>query len=192
MYRRSILATATLALAGCTSSGDSTEREPRDRSTPRSTPTATDSPTPQPTEAPPPVHNVGDNFVVGTGEQSIRYSVQNVKTLSSVGRGNLAEEASGIFVVVKLKVENVGKESFDLSTRVFRLIDDQDREYDVDTRAMAYVDNAIVFEQVNPGVTVNGTILFDVPRDQEGRQLEISPAGLLSTADSHYVDLSGG
>lgn len=153
---------------------DSTDQTPE--------PTATSTPSA-------PTHNVGESFVVGDGERSVRYTVTNVRPTDNVGGDTFGEDASGEFVIVTLNVENIGDESFDLSSDPFTLTDQQDREFEVDSDAMISADKSIVFEQVNPGLTVEGVVVFDVPPDGDYR-LKIEPAGAFSTARVHYVEIN--
>lgn len=155
--------------------------------------TATAKPTdsPEPTASPTPsepTHAVGETFTVGSGEKTVEYTVVSVETASNVG-GEYGEDADAQFVVVELKVTNKASESFTVSSNMFTLVDDQGREYDVDTDAMVYADDPIIYEQVDPGVTKTGIVIFDVPEDQQTRQLKIKPAGMFSTARDHLVIL---
>lgn len=155
-----------------------------------STPEPTPAPTAQPTATPESgtSHAIGESFQVGSGAQAIQYTVASASTTDHVGQGSFGEDADGTFVVVELQMTNVGDESLDLSTTPFRLVDSQGREFEVDTDALIYLDDAIVFEQLNPGLEKRGLIVFDVPAGSEYR-LRIDPAGLFSGAESHTVTL---
>jgi hypothetical protein len=160
---------------------------------PDPTPTVDQTPDPTPTAQPTaesaPTHTQGESFVVGSGEQRVRYRVTGATTADQVGGSDFGAEASGEFVILSLQIENVGQESFDLSSRVFRLIDSQGREYETDNEAGVYLEDSIEYEQLNPGLTVEGRIVFDVPTEQQGRMLQIEPAGVFSGAEPHLVRL---
>jgi hypothetical protein len=134
-------------------------------------------------------HSLGESFRVGSGDQTVEYTITDVRTASQVGSDAVGAEADGEFVIVRMELENVGSESFDVSSDPFTLVDDQGRSYDVDREAQVYPDNAIVFEQLDPGLSKEGVVVFDVPPDQTGRELKIEPVGVFSTADPHYVAL---
>lgn len=151
-------------------------------------PTATQTATPAPTESEL-VHDVGESFTVGSGDKAIRYTVTDVSTREFVGSGVLAEEADGIFVVVRIEMENVGDETIDITSDIFRLTDDQNREYETDSDAILAIEDNVLFEQLDPGVTKEASLVFDVPPDQSGRRLEIRPAGIFSAAEDHFVEL---
>ncbi len=133
-------------------------------------------------------HAVDESFQVGSGDQAVEYTVTSVRTAGNLG-GQYGEDASGEYVVVVMQMENLGGESFDIGSNLFTLVDSQDREYDVDTDAQVYLENGILFEQLNPGLSTRGAVVFDVPPDQQGRELKIEPAGMFSDAEPHYVEL---
>lgn len=160
--------------------------------------TAAETATPAPTAAtetatPPPdtpsnMHAVGESFVVELGEKSIEYTVTDMRTATSVGSDAIGEESDGVFLIVTLSMTNVGDESLDLTSNVFSAIDSQDREFDVDSDALIYLENSIDFEQLDPGLEKTGVIVFDVgPGDEYN--LRIEPAGIFSNAEPHEVEL---
>lgn len=159
---------------------------PTPAAAPAATPTATSTPA---STAQATTHDIGDTFTVGSGGQAIQYRVTDMKKRQTLGSGVLAEEADGVFVVVAIEMTNQADESVSISSNLFTLVDDQDREYDTDSDATVAVENNVVFEQLDPGVEKSGVLIFDVPTDQTGRKLQIDPAGMFSTADSHNVTL---
>lgn len=155
---------------------------------------ATATPTMTPKQQPL-THQIGDSFVVGSGEQSIEYTVVDTAVQESVGGETLGEDADGIYLVVILEMENVGDESFDISDRHLRAVDDQDRAFEADFEASAYADSdpridaeGITYDQLNPGLSTTRAVIFDVSAGGEYR-LKIEPAGVFSDADEHYVPL---
>ena len=149
---------------------------------PPATPSLSPSPTPSNS------HTVGESFTVGSGAQSIEYMVASASVTDHVGTESFGEDADGIFVVVELRMTNVGNESLDLSTAPFRMVDSQGREFEVDTGALVYLEDAIVFEQLHPGLEKRGQIVFDVAAGDTYR-LRIDPAGMFSGAESHTVEI---
>jgi hypothetical protein len=134
-------------------------------------------------------HEIGETFTVGSGDQQVTYTVDSVDTADSVGSDALEEEADGEFVIIELTMENAGSESFDVSNRHVKIVDSQGREYEPDSDALLAVENPIIFEQLDPGISKTFTVVFDVPPDQQDRQLMLEPIGILSSADEHYVNL---
>lgn len=155
-------------------------------------PTPTPAPTPEPTPTPDePVHEVGESFVVGNGDQTVGYTVTDVRVANSIG-GEFGVEADGVFLIVDMEMTNNAQESFLVDSSLYSLVDSEGREYEVDSEAVGYVEESLLLEQVDPDVTTTGTLVYDVPTDQEGRQLQLQPAGFFSTARTHYVDLPSG
>ena len=164
---------------------------PTPTATPAATATATATATASPTAtAQPTTHGMGETFTVGTGNHSLQYAVSEVETADTVGEGYGEEEANGEFVVVHLSIEHVGSEPATLRPDMFTLVDGEGREAEPKTEAYLAMDSSIQFEELNPGITVEGTVVFDVPTDQSERRLQIDPAGMFSTADAHTVELS--
>ena len=142
------------------------------------------------------VHEVGESFVVGSGAQSIEYIVNDVYGIGDyIGSDpDFGTTPDGLFVVVSLTLTNVGDESLDITTNLLKLIDGEDREFEADTEAGIYADGdsrisaePISFDQLQPGLSVTRSVIFDVP---EGTyQFAAEPAGAFSSAETHYVPI---
>jgi len=157
---------------------------------------ATATPTITPTQQPL-VHEINESFTVGSGDQSIEYRAVDAFFQESVGSSAVSAKADGVYFVVILEMENVGDESFDISDRHLRAVDDEDREHEADFEASAYADRdprigveGITYDQLNPGLTATRTVVFDVNPDADYR-LKIEPVGAFSNADTHYVTIRG-
>ncbi|MCZ4552217.1 DUF4352 domain-containing protein [Gordonia rubripertincta] len=87
----------------------------------------------------------------------------------------LTEEASGQFVVVDLTVKNIGDKAQPFTPSTQKLIDAQGREFEVNTTAMIAADSSDipVFDNINPGNTVNIKLVFDMPVDAAPASLEL-------------------
>jgi hypothetical protein len=95
-------------------------------------------------------------------------------TKRTVGSNEFTKtEASGVFCVTSVKVENIGKEAqyFDDSSQF--LFDQQDRKHSVDQEAWAALDTNAFLEEINPGNKVTGTLVFDVPKGTKPTKLEL-------------------
>ncbi|MFC5947039.1 DUF4352 domain-containing protein [Pseudonocardia lutea] len=95
-----------------------------------------------------------------------------VKTL---GKGAWSTQAQGEFVLVRVTVTNVGTESTMFSGGNQKLLDSQGREFDADSgSAVMYVpDSESFLNQINPGNTVQATIVFDVPVGLQPAAIEL-------------------
>lgn len=95
-----------------------------------------------------------------------QFTVTKVKGgVKQVGDQYLNEKAQGQFVMVSVTVENIGDEprTFDSSSQ--RLFDAAGKEYSADGEAGIYLDESNSFlNEINPGNTVKGVLVFDVPK----------------------------
>jgi Domain of unknown function (DUF4352) len=122
------------------------------------------------------------------GEQvqdgSFTFTVTDVQTgVQALGESFLRTEAQGEFVLVRVTVTNVGTDSTTFIGANQTLLDSQGREFTADSSAalMNVPDSESFFTPINPGNTVEGVLVFDVP---EG----LSPA----TIELHESMFSGG
>jgi len=179
---RALVVALIVVLAGCPSANTGSETaatETAGPSTATGSPTATAMPTPT-TDA------VSESFVVGTGEDRLRYTVTNVTVTDRVG-GEFGPTADQQFVVVRLNVTGVAG-YVRLTSDAFRLVDARNRTYPTDDSAMLLVDDALALRNVRPGATVEGVVVFDVPADASERRLRIDPANE-TAGQSQYVAL---
>lgn len=87
--------------------------------------------------------------------------------VASVGDEFMSAEAQGQFVTVALSVKNTESEPDYFFEDNIKLGDDTGNTYSADSEAGIYVDeNSILFlEEINPGNTAEGVLVFDVPED---------------------------
>jgi hypothetical protein len=81
-----------------------------------------------------------------------------------IGSGFMAEKAQGQFCVARVKVSNIGDESqmFDGTSQY--LYDQDGREFTASTEAAMVLPASQSFlEDINPGNTVSGKVVWDVP-----------------------------
>jgi hypothetical protein len=190
MKWRTVVVALVVVLAGCPSADTGTEPTPTvtDTATPTPTrpPTATASPTPAPTAAPQSrKYTVDESFVVGTGDDRLRYTVTNVTETDRVG-GEFGPAADRQFVVVNLTVTSVGR-YVRLTSDAFALVT-ANGTHPPDDSAMLFVDEAVTLRNVASGASLNGVVVFDVPPDGGTRRLRITPANG-TAGQSQYVVL---
>ncbi|GEL94824.1 DUF4352 domain-containing protein [Cellulomonas composti] len=111
----------------------------------------------------------GDSAGIGTPvrDGKFEFTVTAVETgVPSVGDDILSLDAQGQFVLVHVTVTNIGDEAqyFDGSSQ--ELVDTEGRTHSASTEAAIYLDDAnSILDQINPGVSVEGTVVFDIPAD---------------------------
>ncbi|MBM7277393.1 DUF4352 domain-containing protein [Gordonia rubripertincta] len=105
------------------------------------------------------------------------FVVTNVESgLSSVGDNEfLTAEAQGQFVVVTMTVNNTSKEPKDFSPTNQKLVDTEGRSFEPDTTAQIYLGGSDipVWDNVNPGNTVEVKVVYDMPVDAKPASIEL-------------------
>ena len=124
-----------------------------------------------PVKAPAAGPEIGDKVRDGKFE----FTVTKVKPgVATVGDSMLGKKAQGQFVLVSITVANIGDEPQTLVGDAQKLFDTQGRKFSVDTEAAVYLaDSNSIFEEINPGNLVKGTLLFDIPDGVKPARLEL-------------------
>ncbi|WP_424535116.1 DUF4352 domain-containing protein [Sphaerisporangium viridialbum] len=88
------------------------------------------------------------------------------KGLAQIGEGFTVSRAQGQYVLIHLTVKNIGDEAQLFSDSSQKLIDSKGRQYDADSGAAALglKDSNAFLNNINPGNSVRGILLFDVPK----------------------------
>lgn len=104
---------------------------------------------------------IGDRVVSG----NIAYTITNVQTSPTLSNEYSSTSADGIFVIVDMTLENIGKETITMTSNYVKLVDDQARVFESDSDSWMYIDNNnnLLLKQLQPGLQTNGRIVFDVP-----------------------------
>lgn len=116
----------------------------------------------------------------------LAFTVTGVKDYQSLGNSYTRKDAQGVFKVVTLKIENTGKETKTIDSSMIKLRDSQGRTFErsIDgqtAKGLAQGQVDLFLQQVQPSLSVNGEIVFDIPKDAEGLVLEVR-GGLFATA----------
>jgi hypothetical protein len=136
-----------------------------------SVPAASAEPTVKPTVKAEPKAGVGDRARDGKFEFVVT-KVQAGK--KSVGGQYLQKKAQGQFVLVSITVENIGDQPQSLLGDNQYLYDRSGRKFSADTEAAFYLDDSnSFFEEINPGNTVKGMLIFDLPENVKPERLEL-------------------
>jgi hypothetical protein len=123
------------------------------------------------------LYGLGDKVEVG----SFAYVFNSFDRTSSIGSQFMSEEADGEYIIFEVSVENIGSESESLSDENFKLIDEQGRKHSVNMDGMFYLDDSLNFETLNPGISKDGKLVFDVPEGTENGQIKIEDYFSLSS-----------
>lgn len=104
------------------------------------------------------IGKVGQPISIG----DIKYKVKSVRTSASVGSSMIGSStAKGKYIIIDLSIKNNGKEPLSVTSLFFKL-KLNDKEFETDSTAEIYLDNAMIFDTLNPDSTMSGTIVFDV------------------------------
>lgn len=107
------------------------------------------------------VAKVGDKLTL----KGTTYQVTAVKTAKRVGGQYLGTKANGVFVLIDLSLTNQEKEPATISESQIKLIGGNGNEYSQSTDAQFSIDDAfVILEELQPGVTQKGTLVYDVPK----------------------------
>lgn len=133
--------------------------------------TATGTSTPSGKQREPKSPGVGD--VVKDGKFSFRITKID-KGLTQVGEDFTASKAQGQYILVHVTVRNIGDEAQLFDGAAQKLIDSEDRQYDTDSAAALNLKDSNAFlNNINPGNSVSGILLFDVPKDFSIKAIEL-------------------
>lgn len=96
--------------------------------------------------------------------------------------GGMGENREGDFVIADFTFTNNGSEAVTLDTVSMVLVDAQGRRFEADPDAFEYIEENrnIFLEQVNPGVSREGTAIFTVAPDATDFTLELGDAAMFS------------
>ena len=111
----------------------------------------------------------------------VKIVVTSFTSKDSVGDNQYnTAKAQGIFKLVGMNIVNNQKDAITISSGSFKLIDDQDREFSSSSEgsiALGLSSNkteTFLLKQLNPGMSIDGVIVFDVPKDAKGFKLKAS------------------
>lgn len=100
-----------------------------------------------------------------------------------VGDTLLSKKPQGQYCLISVRVTNIGTEARTLAADNQHAYNSAGAKYDADSAAAIYLDDAgrALYESINPGNSVDGTVIFDIPK-----------GGTLVRLELHDSALSGG
>lgn len=136
-----------------------------------------------------PTAGIGDVVEVADGIWLVT-SAQQVPQLADQF-GGIRPPKQGNFVIVDFRFKNDANEAKTLHTAAMKLIDKEGRESDPDTDSFGYIpqEKNVLLEQVNPGVTKEGQVIFSVSPDASGFRLQVRATNLFSLEEPKEVAL---
>lgn len=117
---------------------------------------------------------------IGTAARDgdFEFTVTKVKDgLDHIGSAHMNKKAQGQYVEVYVTVRNIGKEARTFAASSQYAYDTEGRKFDTDSAAALYVSDSNSFlDDINPGNTSKGVIVFDIPKDEKITELEFHDA----------------
>lgn len=107
------------------------------------------------------------SFTVNKVEETNELKMEYMDSLTTEGK----------FIVVDLTVGNNDKKARMIDSEMFRIIGSDGTEYKASSDADMYInDNDLGFflQEVNPKMTLKGSIAFELPKDETGYSLQVS------------------
>lgn len=132
---------------------------------------------------------VNEDLQVG----EVRWKVLEVNKTEAIDQPfGEPKKANGVFVILKLEAELLGKESGTVDSTQFSILDSQNRTFKSSTEgqtALTFANKESLFlKQVNPNVPITGYAVFDIAKDATGLKLKIKDLRLTST-EYGFVEL---
>jgi hypothetical protein len=114
---------------------------------------------------------VGDDLSL----KGTTYRVTNAETAASVGDRYTGAEANGVFVIVDLTLTNEESEPATIIEDNLHLIGGNGDEYSTsDDAILAFPNQTLFLEEIQPGVSEDGKLVFDIPKDAvRGAKLQV-------------------
>jgi hypothetical protein len=139
------------------------------------------------------IKTVALNEDVRVGE--VRWKVLEVKKAEAIEKEfGEPEKANGVFIIVKLEAELLGKESGTVDASQLSIIDSQKRTFKHSNEGQTALmvskgfKESLFLKQVNPNVPISGWVAFDIAKDASGLKLKIKDLRMFSSK-YEYVDL---
>ena len=146
-----------------------------------SIPSATTASAPATVPAPAPAKPIVAELSKEGVSSDVKITVTSFSAKDSVGDNQFSiAKPQGVFKLVGLNIANNQKDAITITSANFKLIDDQGREFSDSSEAgMAFAVSSnkvesFSFKQLNPGMSIDGVIAFDVPKDAKGFKLKAS------------------
>ncbi|MDP3950527.1 DUF4352 domain-containing protein [Microbacterium sp.] len=160
----------------------STSNGPESPERPSNTPTS-----PAPTERSgqqPPAH---DDPATGVGaavrDGKFEFVVKNVKCGAQNIGGQFGSDAQGEFCQIRITVKNIGDEPQDMFSDNQYALNAAGQEFSPDGSAMIFSANSDMWmSEINPGNSVSGELIYDVPRGTKLTKLEVHDSAFSSGA----------
>ena len=118
--------------------------------------------------------NESNNVVAKIGDavtaNDLSFTVTDISKAKSLGNSYSKKESQGTFNVITLNIKNTGKETATIDSSMMKITDSQGRKFDRSiegqtAKGLSQGKVDLFLQQVQPGLSVTGEIVFDLPDD---------------------------
>ncbi|WP_019812772.1 DUF4352 domain-containing protein [Saccharomonospora saliphila] len=132
----------------------------------------------EPTANPPAPEQVAEPEAAAIGQPvrdgNFEFTITGVERQPSVGDPSFPQYPQGEYVVIPVRVVNVGTDPRSLTDTDQYLYDTSARQYSADSAAGVMIPgNEVLYTPINPGNNVEGELVFDVPPGTELDHIEL-------------------
>lgn len=116
-------------------------------------------------------YGIGQTITVG----DVEYTVNSMSSSKRIGNEYLYHDAQETYLIVNISIKNNEDEPLSVSDNFF-ILKNGNKEYSADTTGSMYLDENIIYENINPETTLTGNICFDVTQetiDNANLQLQV-------------------
>lgn len=116
---------------------------------------------------------MGEELTVG----KVTFKANSIEEASEISTANgymkYTPDAEGaVFLIVNATVKNIGTEAINTDSSFFKLITPEGAEYSPSS-IIVTDDKYFMFESINPGLSLTGNVLFEVPASLTGLDLQV-------------------
>jgi hypothetical protein len=141
------------------------------------------------------VYSLGEPFRPFGQGVPLEYRVTEVEPIvDHIWDPDVGITPTGLFLVVGVRLENVGERAADITTRGIQVVDEADRAFPLNGRASIYATRdvriqtrGLVSERLAPGAVVDRVAIFDVPTGRYRLVVRSADAG--ASGETHAVAL---
>jgi hypothetical protein len=172
LYKRTwfivLAALVVIGIASSAASGGSTDSG-TDAAADTSADTNAEAPADTPAAEAPPATDDAESSDPGIGQPAadgdFSFVVNGVDcSLTEIGTEYFSSKAQGQFCVVDVTITNIGDEAQSFFGDNATLFNAEEQEFSADSEAAIYLDDSSsLYEEINPGNTLNSKVVFDVP-----------------------------
>jgi hypothetical protein len=143
-----------------------------------------------------PEYKIGDKVTIAK-QDNVAYTVKSAEKAEKIKvnttQGPAEIKPKGIFLLVKIDIENIGKKATNALNTELSLVDKENRTFEPDINTQAVLPNTLGSEgiRIQPGMPITITEIYDIPISASGLKLEIVRFGFFFAREPQArVDLA--